>query len=230
VLLDQVVPLLVAEVTFPDFHPQAGTQGPVFAYVVRHPDAVVLVDTGIGSGSSEVDTAYQPRRRPLADALSEARLRLGDIALVVNTHLHFDHCGNNALFPNVPVYVHSAEYVAAHTQLHYTVLDWVDAPNTRYEQVSGDHELLPGLRLVPTSGHTPGHQSVLIDTDAGPVILAGQAIYNAAEYHHLEATGTLFPDTGDRTQALASAHRLLALEPRVVYFSHDQVRIDAAMA
>ena len=68
--LDQVVPLILAEVTFPIGHPQAGTQGPVYAFAVLCPDGVVLVDSGVGTGSAGVDIAYQPRRIAVPDALA----------------------------------------------------------------------------------------------------------------------------------------------------------------
>jgi glyoxylase-like metal-dependent hydrolase (beta-lactamase superfamily II) len=227
---EDILPLHLADVTFPPPHPLAGTQGPVYAYAIRHPDGVLLVDTGIGWGDAEIDDAYRPERRQLSEALGAHGLTPRDVALVVNTHLHFDHCGSNHLFPRVPIYVQQDEYAAAHTLPHFTILDWVDFPDAHYEQVGGEHQILPGVRLLPTPGHTPGHQSVTIDTVSGLAVLAGQAIYSAAEYRQLVSTGRLAGGSGDPERALASARRLVSLEPRHVYFSHDSARWDRPAA
>ena len=225
--LDDILPLHLANVTFPPEHPLAGQHGSVYGYAVRHPDGLLLVDTGVGWGNEDIDEAFQPQRRQLSEALGAHGLDVHDVVLLVNTHLHFDHCGSNHLFPRMPIYVQEDEYAAAHARPHYTILAWVDFPNAHYERVPGEHQILPGVRLLPTAGHTPGHQSVSIETDAGLVVLAGQAIYSAAEYQHILSTGQLPPGgTGDPERALASARRLIDLDPRHVYFSHDDTRWD----
>ena len=225
--LEDILPLHLANVTFPAQHPLAGTQGPVYAYAIRHPDGLLLVDTGVGWGNEEIDDAYQPERRPLGEALSAHGLELQDVVLLVNTHLHFDHCGSNHLFPRVPIYVQQDEYAAAHALPHFTIPSWVDFSDARYEQVPGEQHLLPGVHLLPTPGHTPGHQSVAIETESGLAVLAGQAIYSAAEYQQLVSTGQLASGgSGHAQRALASARRLVGLDPRHVYFSHDRTRWD----
>jgi glyoxylase-like metal-dependent hydrolase (beta-lactamase superfamily II) len=137
---------------------------------------------------------------------------------VVNTHLHFDHCGENNLFPNVPVYVQAAEYEAARGPA-YTIPEWVDFPGATYERVDGETELLPGVHLLPTPGHTPGHQSVVIEGAEGRLLIAGQAAYSTGEF-----AGTAAGDgdgAWDRDAYVGSLERLRALAPRRVYFSHD---------
>jgi N-acyl homoserine lactone hydrolase len=73
---------------------------PVYIHVIDHPDARVLVDTGMTELHPAVDD-LDPRLYPLSDA----DLDLAGIDLVVNTHLHFDHCGGNHLFAGRPIYV-----------------------------------------------------------------------------------------------------------------------------
>ena len=223
--LDHILPLHLADVTFPPQHPLAGQHGPVYGYAIRHPDGLLLVDTGVGWDNDDIDAAYQPRRRPLPEGLAAHGLHQRDVALVVNTHLHFDHCGSNHLFPRVPIYVQADEYAAAHSLPHFTIPAWVDFPEARYEQVGGEHGLLPGVRLLPTPGHTPGHQSIVLETDSGLAVLAGQAIYSVAQYQQVLATGELpAGSSGDQERALQSARRLISLEPLRVYFSHDHAR------
>ena len=148
----------------------------------------------------------------------EQGLDLADVILLVNTHLHFDHCGQNYLFPSIPIYVQATEYAAAQ-QPDFTIVEWVDFEGARYVQVNGDVEILPGIRVIATPGHTPGHQSVVVETEEGRIIISGQAVYSANDYDQLLTTGELASDP--RPQALASAKRLLDLHPQRVLFSHD---------
>jgi N-acyl homoserine lactone hydrolase len=105
------------------------------------------------------------------------------------------------------------------------VADWVHFPGAHYVEVDGDQEVAPGVHLFSTPGHTPGHQSVVIETDDGPVVIAGQAIYSAAEFAHIRATGTLQAgdEPADPEAYLASALRMVALDATAVLFSHDEV-------
>src|SRR5688500_7602444 len=92
---------------------------------------------------------------------------LAGIDIVVNTHLHFDHCGGNHLFAGRPIYVQHLELDDARSKDDYTIREWVDAPGVRYVPVDGELELLPRLRLVPAPGHTRGLQVVVVET-GGP--------------------------------------------------------------
>jgi N-acyl homoserine lactone hydrolase len=218
VVPSNIVTLHLADVTFPPEHPLAGQTGVVNAFVVRHEHRLVLVDTGVGFGNAEIEQYYQPVLWRLADVFAEHGWRLEDVNLLINTHLHFDHCGQNGLFPAIPIYVQSADYAAAH-QPDFTILEWVEFPSANYQQLSGDREILPGLTLMATPGHTPGHQSIVIETSEGRVIISGQAVYSAHDFEQLLRTGEL---TGDpRPQSLASAQRLVQLKPQRVLFSHD---------
>src|ERR1700761_7059572 len=86
---------------------------PVLAYLVRREQGLILFDTGIGAVDPETEAHYRPRRRALADALAAAGVALDDIRLVVNCHLHFDHCGGNRLLRGTPILVQAAELAAA---------------------------------------------------------------------------------------------------------------------
>ncbi len=79
-------------------------------------------------------------------------------------------------------------------------------------------------------GHTSGHQSVVVDTDEGLAVIAGQAIYSASEYEQIRATGEIPPADRplDPDAYLASARRLIGLQPRRVLFSHDTTIWDGA--
>jgi N-acyl homoserine lactone hydrolase len=157
-----ITPLLVAELLV------EGERWPVCVHVIDHPDARVLVDTGMTELRPEV-ADMDPRLVPL----SEQAFDLAGVDVVVNTHLHFDHCGGNHLFAGRPIYVQRQELEDARTEDDYTIREWVDAPGVRYEPVDGELELLPGLRLVPAPGHTRGMQVVVVETGGRPVVVGG---------------------------------------------------------
>jgi glyoxylase-like metal-dependent hydrolase (beta-lactamase superfamily II) len=153
--------------------------------LVEAPGALVLVDTGIGNKEDEkfrdiygVENAGAPTR--LEDAIREAGFAPEDVTLVVNTHLHFDHAGGNTVrgpdgrirlaFPNARYVVQRREWAFAHLDNERTRASYL--PDNfepvhaagRLELVEGELEIAPGVRLLPTPGHTPGHQSVLLES------------------------------------------------------------------
>ena len=213
--------LHLADVTLPVGTPQEGEVCPVYGFVVSHPAGAVVVDTGIGEGQPAIEALYRPLRNPLAEHLSALRIAPADVVLVINTHLHFDHCGGNRHFPGTPILVQRAEHEAAQEPA-YTVPDWVTFPDARFQLLDGETEVLPGLTIVPTPGHTPGHQSLVLNTKEGLMIIAGQAAYTAGEFARPEKPHRRGLDGAwNREKYLESLQRLRDLAPRRVYFSHD---------
>jgi N-acyl homoserine lactone hydrolase len=152
---------------------------PCLGYLVHHPRGTLLFDTGMGS-RPDVDAHYRPRRIELAQALAATGARIADIRLATNCHLHFDHCGGNPALGDIPVFVQAAElHTARHTQ-DYTLPELIDG--SRFEPISGQAEILPGVFLVPTPGHTDGHQSLVVRQKNGAVVVAGQSHDTSAQY------------------------------------------------
>src|SRR4030066_2232087 len=145
-----------------------GERMPVYVHVIDHPDARVLVDTGM----TELHPAAADLDPPLRP-LSQQDFDLAGIDIAVNTHPHSDHCGGNHLFAGRPIYVQRLELDDARSKDDYTIREWVDAPGVQYVPVDGELELLPGLRLVPAPGHTRGSQMVVVDTGERPVVVGG---------------------------------------------------------
>src|SRR3954452_13640079 len=158
-----ITPVLVAHLL------AEGELMPVYVHVIEHPDARVLVDTGMTQLHPLV-ADMDPRLVLLSE---QAEFDLAGVDIVVNTHLHFDHCGGNDLFAGRPIYVQRQELDDARSQDDYTIREWVDARGVRYVPVDGELELLPGIRLVPAPGHTRGMQVVLVETGGRPVVGGG---------------------------------------------------------
>ncbi|MFI9359624.1 N-acyl homoserine lactonase family protein [Kitasatospora sp. NPDC053057] len=203
---------------------------PVLAYLVRSPQGLLLFDTGIGAGSPETEAHYRPVRRPLPEALAAAGVSLSDIDLVVNCHLHFDHCGGNPLFAGTPVLVQSRELAAARRG-DYTIDALVDFPGAVHRELDGETEIWPGVRVLPTPGHTDGHQSLLVERLGDcTVLLAGQAYDFATEYgqavlaRQAAREGVATPLPGYR----AWLDRVAEHAPRRVLFAHDHAAWELA--
>ena len=189
-----VTPIRVADLLAED------ERMPVNVHVIDHPDGRVLVDTGMTELHPLVDD-MDPRLQPL----TEQDLDLGSIDIVVSTHLHFDHCGGNHLFAGKPIYVQRQELDDALGQDDYTIREWVEAPGVRYEPVDGEHEILPGLRLVPAPGHTRGMQVVVVETGERPVVVGGDVAVWFGELDEPQTEGQ---------------RRVRALEPEQVWLTH----------
>jgi len=154
---------------------------PVHGFVIKHPSVgAILVDTGVGYPEALVKE-WKVVNRHVADALAEHDLSPADVRIVVNTHLHFDHCGQNAVFKHAPFYVQRAELDRARKENDITN-QWFDFAGARYELLDGDAEIAEGVRAVATPGHTVGHQSVIVESDEGDAVMIGDAAYTARIY------------------------------------------------
>ena len=195
---------------------------PCLGYLVDHPDGVLLFDTGMGS-DPEVDAHYRPRRRSLPEALSSVGTKSDEITLVANCHLHFDHCGGNPSLSGRPVFAQAEELADARHTVDYTLPALIDTPGTEYEELSGEAEVLPGVYLLPTPGHTAGHQSLVVRRSDGNVIVAGQSHDTATAYSADVLAWRAHRDGHQEPLPVPSAwlDRLQQLDPVCVYFAHD---------
>jgi N-acyl homoserine lactone hydrolase len=194
----------------------------LLGYLIAHPAGYVLFDTGLVAADAETEAHYRPHRRALADALRGAGAVVEDVQWVVNCHLHLDHCGGNPAFAGRPIVVQATELASAR-QPDYTISDVVDFADANYQVIDGELELLPGLWVLPTPGHTAGHQSVVVICDDGTAVLAGQAHDTATEFAadlraavaHGESAGAQIPPYR------AWMDRVLEFDPRRIVLAHD---------
>lgn len=194
----------------------------VNAWLVRHPEATLLVDTGIGEHIPDADVREMRFiRRPITDALTAVGVQPAEVDLVINCHLHVDHAGGNVHFRGSPILVQPAELAAARGP-DYSVPEDIDLDLGRWVERAGEHDPLPGIRVIPTPGHSPGHQAVSIDTARGRLLLAGQTFRQASDFARAVTAFRLdrdgYPDPPAYPDWLP---RLLDLEPHRVEFGHD---------
>lgn len=152
---------------------------PMWSFLLREKGGegrTVLVDTGLEDFMTPPEFTEETGLTPryMEEALEEAGLTPDDVDIVINTHLHDDHCGNNPLFTKAAVYVQKTELEACQNP---HPLDYRYEPAFMEDQdihaLEGDAEILPGLRVKAMPGHTPGSQAVEVDTDQGPVVITG---------------------------------------------------------
>ncbi|ARJ06795.1 MBL fold metallo-hydrolase [Cnuibacter physcomitrellae] len=174
---------------------------PITVHVIEHPEGRILVDTGMTSLHEAVADM-----EPILDPLDAQGFDVSSVAAVVNTHLHFDHCGGNHLFAGTPIHVQRRELEDARTLDPYTIREWVDAPGVTYVPVDGESELLPGVRLVSAPGHTRGSQIVVVDAEGGPIVIAGD-------------TAVWFGELDD--PATEGQRLIRSLEPSEVWLAHS---------
>jgi len=165
--------------------------------LIKTPTKYVLIDTGIGEIlKDKFKNIYKVERDfGLIVSLGKNGVKPENIDFVINTHLHFDHCGGNTIEKNgvvVPTFP-NAQYIIQKQE-------WFDATHTNERTKSsylrdkfipvekagqlfladGEYEVLPGIKVVVTNGHTKGHQSVMIESDAKKAIYLGDLIPTAS--------------------------------------------------
>ncbi len=214
----------------------SGPQGdPVPSYLIQTDDGVnVLVDTGYSpemiAMSRQMGDADQQIRDviPVTAQLAALGIAPDDIHYLIATHFDPDHAGEHDAFPNAEIVVQRAHYEVAKggTDRRYTMNQshW-DAPGLRYRFVDGDTELLPGIELIETSGHVPGHQSVLVRlAETGPVLLTIDAINHAGQRD--PETRTVAGYDTDEPSTRASTRKLRDIEERegvrLTIYGHDR--------
>ncbi len=169
-----------------------GDRLPNSIHVIEHPAGRVLVDTGMIDSTPELDAEWGIRL--------DASLIPRDVVCVINTHLHPTTAAATASCRDA-IDVQRAERESARAD-GYTIPSWVEFEGATYVEHDGKAEILPGVRVLPTPGHTPGHQSVLVDTDDGLVVLAGDVGYNWKQFDASES-GLLLLSIGPRRIWLA---------------------------
>ncbi len=157
-------------------------EGPILAWLLMKGQEKMLVDTGVFGpvARPEVESRYDgtPDRK-MEPQLRRFNTRPEEISLVILTHLHLDHAAGAGYFKKARFIVQKKEmeYASKPLPIHRGAYN-MDYSKMSFEYVDGDAEIVPGISVILTPGHSPGGQAVVIDTAKGPCILAGDTITN----------------------------------------------------
>ncbi|WP_019911094.1 N-acyl homoserine lactonase family protein [Paenibacillus sp. HW567] len=217
---------------------------PICAYLAETEIGWVLFDTGIDASRIHdpvlAQTYYIDRgwttlpvvhpAHSLTGQLEEIGVRPEDIHQVVLSHMHVDHTGYLKLFRHAKIIAQRAEHhYALHTPPELgNIIEDYNLPELDWQLIEGDCELMPGIQLISTPGHTPGHQSALISLPSGTRLVL---TFDAGDFLQNFEQNLLPGSASDDAQALASILRLkqLAGEPGSMLFPlHDPGFIQTA--
>jgi N-acyl homoserine lactone hydrolase len=201
---------------------------PVWSALLRTPEGNVLFDTGLHPvhvdrpdatfGPQSGLTVVMRREDAIVARLASIGVKPEDIAIVVNSHLHFDHAGNNGAFPRATFVVQGEHLAFAKGKPNFPGVYW-DIAELRYLPVSGRTRVASGLEVVPTPGHAPGHQSLVVDLkETGRVVLAGDAAFTRANLERGEIPAM---DQAAATDSLGLIRSLAGGDLSRVFTSHD---------
>ncbi len=211
--------------------------------VIEHDAGLILIETGSGNKEDRkfqdiygIENEGENGRTMLEDGLRAAGYTPDDIAIVIDTHLHFDHAGGNTYrddrgevrlsFPRARYVVQGGEYhYATHTNertaASYFARNFVPVFEAgRFDFVEGERQIVPGITAIPTPGHTPFHQSVLLESDGARAIVLGDLVPTAA---HLPLPWIMGYDV-EPLVTLETKRRILAralAEEWRLFFGHD---------
>jgi glyoxylase-like metal-dependent hydrolase (beta-lactamase superfamily II) len=187
----------------------------------------ILVDTGIGELPEKYRKFHTVKRKSdeaLRTQLQKYNLKPEDIDVVVNTHLHFDHCGNNRDFTNAKFYVQADElryaYKPDRFQKASYIQDFFDVA-LEYVPIHGSHKIAEDVSVLPTPGHSIGHQSVVIRKNGTNYVYCGDAAPLRENLERRNIPGVLYRSD----QALQSIDRLRKIENAVYIYSHDNEQL-----
>lgn len=160
--------------------------------VVRNDDHLIVIETGIGNKLSDKLRHFNENEELLISALQDARIDPEEVDIVINTHLHFDHCGWNTFrdakgdikptFPRAKYYFQRAELEHAHEQHERDRISYISdnydplVKNGQAVVLEGNREIVPGVSVELFPGHTRGHQAVLITSNGKTACYIGDLI------------------------------------------------------
>jgi N-acyl homoserine lactone hydrolase len=189
---------------------------PAYCWYIEGADQHILVDT---SADAELATSFRGFPAEKVTSFEEALAGLGlkpdDIDLVIQTHLHWDHCANTAKCTNAKVLVNETELHFAFAPHPLTGLSYKKdlLRDLNFVLVDGYYEVAPGIELIPVPGHSPGTQAVAINTDKGKAIITGFCCVKE-NFYPPEEVKKLMPviSLGTHTDVLASYNNLLRIK------------------
>ena len=207
--------------------------------LIIHPDANILIDTGIGNKYDEkFADIYGVNSKPgLVNELKDAGFTPNDIDIVINTHLHFDHAGGNTIkkgnevsptFPKATYIIQKTEWETAlnpdpRSKASYLPENFIPIEdNGKLKIIDGEEEILPGIKCLKTGGHTEGHQIVLIESENKGALYWGDLLPTIAHLRTPYIMGyDIFPL--DVMREKEKYIKLVQEKNYISFFEHDPI-------
>jgi 4-pyridoxolactonase len=206
---------------------------PVYALYVDHPDAKVMIDTGFAKDWVERKLPFekpeQSDEQTIASQLAKIGVKPEEIDIVINSHLHMDHCGSNKLFPQAKFYFSRSELRHAYVPDPWERLgydpDLVVMPGMKTELLALGHyeyEVLPGITLIETPGHSVGHVSAILRPggETPPLVFP----FDVAWTKHNLVDRVMMGLHSDPRELLDSMNRIENIAQKIggqIFYSHD---------
>jgi glyoxylase-like metal-dependent hydrolase (beta-lactamase superfamily II) len=188
---------------------------PIWACAATNGEVNIVIDTGLHDLESARKAEPGCHQKPDEQVVNAIKNAMGwspaDINYVINTHLHYDHCGGNAFFPQSKFIVQRTEWETAAKPIASEAAFYIDefygkkaVKYFQWDFADEEKDILPGLKVIPTPGHTRGHQSVLLNIGKGVLCVSGD-ICNVAD----NVNGNLEPNIVVNTQQVYESFALL---------------------
>jgi len=206
---------------------------PVPAYLIDHPKGKAVFDTGLNIGLRQdaerllgpLAPLFQceiPEGTDIGARLKAMNVDPGEIRYLVLSHLHFDHCGGNALIPNATLVVQRREWQVRHAEkwrFSYRPENYDHGHDVI--EIDGEYDLYGdgSVVLFPTYGHTPGHQSMRVRLEGGEIVLAADCCYLRQTLDNLHLPNFAF-DREAMIESLLLLRRMQAGGARIFYGHH----------
>lgn len=199
---------------------------PVFCYLVKHPKGTVLIDTGF---SKHFEKTWGKRLKwfePILERDVVEALKNEKITHIINTHLHIDHAENNFCFPGAEIIVQKEEYEDAKNPPVYDVLGYEDSLNEelKYRIIEGKLDLFGdgSIIIIPTPGHTKGHQSVFVKEADKTYYIAGDACYSSFNLQKNILPGIYW----NAEEVIKQYDFIRSLSDTIILYGHDESNRD----
>ncbi|MBB6453706.1 N-acyl homoserine lactone hydrolase [Salirhabdus euzebyi] len=206
---------------------------PVVSVLIETDDGYILFDTGLDPDGletpektwgmkSKVVKSFG-KENDIRSQLEKVGVKTDDILYVVNSHFHWDHTGGNRLFEKSTILVQKSEYRFAYYPDSFVSNIYIKHQfdhELNYQLIEGDYEVVDGVYITTSFGHTPGHQSLIVHLPNECAVLVGDAVYSKENIEKNIPPG----NTWSLPNAVESLNKLLHIAKRnkgKLYITHD---------
>jgi 4-pyridoxolactonase len=198
---------------------------PVYSVLIEHPDGLMMFDSGYDLDLVNEVLPLQTPEQTVPAQLAKCGFEPRDVGVLINSHLHFDHCGANKLLTSATTYLHRDELRQARTPEPFERFGYADKgfdhSGAKFELLEGDVEFAPGIHLFHTPGHTVGHYSLLVELEGRrPLLFMADVAYTPAAFAADQQAG-FHNNPVDGVRSIRRVKRLAKEWDAEVVFTHD---------